>query len=291
MSRQKGPPRYIPSVLNGNPERPVESRLERKSTASNFVINKLVTTTGAFFCLVVTFTLLLISAAGFTVSKYFLILMVIFLDLFLAVAGVSIWRLGIHFRGLSRRFWQKHTDPDRFSEEQPLHHFIAPRIPKSTLRSYNVGFRYRFVMGFKQCFLAISLLGIIGFAFIAFAQVGSFPNGEIHTSNSISVLTGFISALLGPLFGVLTLGLVTIVQRPEDLALLVVFIIIPSLYFAPAAHNFILAAESLLRGDIFRLSEYLPSGWLSHILVTFLFFIANVVLVGLIAIIIQNSLF
>jgi len=193
MSGQDGLSSYLPFPSDESPERPVESELEEKATAGNFLINKLVAATGAFFSLSTIFFFLLLSIIGFGASNYFLVLLIIFLDLFLAVLAISVWRFARYFRGLSRRFWERHTDPSNFKEEDHLLLSIIPAIPKSPLRSYEAGMRRRFLMGFQQCFSAIVLLGIAGTALIAFDQSASMPNGEVHINNSVSVLPAFIS--------------------------------------------------------------------------------------------------
>lgn len=164
--------------------------------------------------------------------------------------GLCIWRIGKWLRSTINQHWEKQTPPfePTFSRYDDISYasaitFILPNLSRKGLQPKDVNRKTAFRMGITQIYLIgfflFTAAGIV-LVFLNNSSLGSSiltMESYLSTPNrSISLLAATFSVLLGPVFGLLALGSVSIAQTASDFVL-IALLLTPLIYTAPGVRN------------------------------------------------------
>jgi hypothetical protein len=257
---------------------PIESQLQEERSRSNFLINRLNSVSSAVFLIDVLFVITILTIIGFSEYDVMIMPLLVCVNLLLSVFGVSVWMLGRYLRRAANRFWARNVDAEQIKPEITVQSYMLPLPPEVKLREFRSPAINRVRMGLKQGIAGFGLLTLSLTIIVVFELHKQIPQSEVSMGTDISVFTGILSALLGPLFGVLTIGSISLISTAEGMLMLTSIVIIPSLYFAPAAMNFLIASENLCREAAFSIGLVLPGDRSFPLLGTIIFAILPTVI-------------
>jgi len=159
---------------------------------------------------------------------------------------ISIWRSGRFIRKKISEWWDSATPPHEFSIDSLSFHSLTKarnHLTKPTLLSDEYPAR---PLQTKKDLLAAIFYLVVGF-FIQVAclflvilnanQLDTLGSMSMSLNPAVSTFAAFLSVLLGPLTGALTLGTFAFFDSPGAPFLLFISMVIPSIWLAPGVRN------------------------------------------------------
>lgn len=162
--------------------------------------------------------------------------------------SLMVWRIGRWFRVHFRNHWH-HQIPTHDLDVSGLNRLSLQRLYEYTTYRLQLDCRYEqttrpsstsLYVGCWLLFLGYTAQLLFILILVVMGEMNYFSNlHEITVGSNVSTLAAFLSPLLGPLVGVVTVSLASISSSLDDFVLFSFLFVLPAYFIAPGVQNII----------------------------------------------------
>ncbi|WP_157969593.1 hypothetical protein [Haloplanus rubicundus] len=169
---------------------------------------------------------------------------ILFLDIQLAAVGLIAWRAGRWIRERTQKFWIARIPPhDNISDEVSIDSFGAAAdsfIPEISAEQVALDQRHKAIISviIIQTLFALLIIAIGMGLFIILSDIPLTDWSNIKLEQNLSPIGALVSVLLGSGLGVISLGVLVVTSNAEQMLLIVLLVLLPSIATVPVARNF-----------------------------------------------------